>query len=78
MSDADSLGDSQSEAESMIVESDEDTSDWDAVHVAIRSTCGLCSQSIDPYDCAIASKVIAMVLVLAIAQGDSNSLKDEK
>ncbi|SCN72497.1 uncharacterized protein FFM5_00418 [Fusarium fujikuroi] len=54
MSDADSLGDSQSEAESMIVESDEDTSDWDAVHVAIRSTCGLCSQSIDPYDCAIA------------------------
>ncbi|KAF5577393.1 hypothetical protein FPCIR_12161 [Fusarium pseudocircinatum] len=54
MSDVDSSNDSQSEMESMIVESDEDTSDWDAVHVAIRSTCGLCSQLITPHEWAIA------------------------
>ncbi|KAF4497327.1 hypothetical protein FAGAP_6489 [Fusarium agapanthi] len=64
MSDVDGSDDSQSEMKSMIVESDEDTSDWDAVHVAIRSICGLCSQVIAPHEWAIASKVTAMVLVL--------------
>ncbi|KAF5688883.1 hypothetical protein FDENT_4599 [Fusarium denticulatum] len=54
MSDLGSSDDSQSEMESMIVESDEDTSDWDAIHVAIRSTCGLCSQLITPHEWAIA------------------------
>ncbi|KAF5973281.1 hypothetical protein FCOIX_8849 [Fusarium coicis] len=54
MSDVDGSNGSQSEVESMIVESDDDTSDWDAVHVAIRSTCGLCSQLITPREWAIA------------------------
>ncbi|KAF5676218.1 hypothetical protein FCIRC_7139 [Fusarium circinatum] len=46
MSDVDGTNDSQSKMKSKIVESDEDTSEWDAVHVAIRSICGLCSQVI--------------------------------
>ncbi|KAF5971320.1 hypothetical protein FBULB1_9280 [Fusarium bulbicola] len=54
MSDVDGSDDSQSKMNSKIVESDEDTSEWDAVHVAIRSICGLCSQVIARYEWAIA------------------------
>ncbi|KAF5609154.1 uncharacterized protein FSUBG_4164 [Fusarium subglutinans] len=54
MSDVDGSGDSQPEMKSKIVESDEDTLEWDVVHVAIRSICGLCSQVIAPYEWAIA------------------------